>query len=197
MIELYLLKFIFLNKNPYLNFFLVIGGLLILFVLLTIFINKNKIKLIYSEIEALAVQNKCSFEQSKDKRFDCIIKTKEYMLLIKVASIPSNSSVTINSKDTWCLRFGGGSRKGRNYPNKQYMNELVPFLKLSENSFEVNLNSEKLKIRKVIILHPSTEVILKYINESDICEINPNDTPYGYKVVTYKNFFKYFDRLTK
>ena len=184
---------IFLESNKYLNFFLVIGGLLILFVLLTIFINKNKIKLIYSEIEALAIQKKLVYEKSSDKRFDCIIKTKDYKLLIKVVSIPSNSSVTINSKDTWCLRFGGGNRKGRNYPNKQYMNELVPFLKLSENS----LNTNNLIVRKIIILHPSTETILKYMNESDICEIKPTDTPYGYKVVTYKDFFTCFDILTK
>lgn len=178
-------------SNPFLNFFIAILVLFVLIIILTIIINSYKIKLIYSEIELFAHENKFIFEKSKNKLYDCIIKTEKNTFLIKVTKIPSNSSVTINSKETWCLRFGGGSRNGRNYPNKQYMNDLCDFLKMPTE------NTKDSKIVKLIILYPSTEKILKYMNESEICEIKPSDTPYGYKVIGYNNLYKDFNILNK
>lgn len=173
--------------NPYLNYFLVILSLLIILLLITFFINRNKEKLLFTEIELFVTSKKMTFEKVEKRHYDFIMKNDARTFYCKVVKIPSNSSVTINSKNTWCLRFGG-KRKGRSYPNKRYLNEVEPFIKMKlSNDTDM----------KVIILYPSTETILKYQNESEICEVKPIDTPYGYKVISYNFFNSMFDDLLK
>ena len=179
----------FLN-NPFFNYFIVIFVLFIGFVILTALINKNKMNLVFSEIELFVKEKGYTFERVKNKPYDVIIKKDQKVYYINLCNIPSNSSVTINSKNTWCLRYGG-KRVGRSYPNKRYMNELIPFLNLKNN----NTNSNNSYV-KIILLYPSTEKVLKYINESDICEVKPTDLPYGYRVMNYKDFYNYFDMIT-
>ena len=178
----------FLN-NPFFNYFIVILVLFIGFVIIIALINKNKINLVFSELELFVKEQGYSFERVKNKPYDAIIKKDSKVFLINLCNIPSNSSVTINSKNTWCLRYGG-KRVGRSYPNKRYMNELIPFLNLKNVA---NINN----FEKIILLYPSTEKVLKYINESDICEVKPLDLPYGYRVMNYKDFHKNFDMLNK
>jgi len=171
----------FLN-NPFLNYFIVILVLFIGFVIVSTLINKNKINLVFSELELFVRERGFTLTRVKNKPYDCVIKKDKLELYINLCNIPSNSSVTINSKTTWCLRYGG-KRVGRSYPNQRYMNELIPFLGL------------KTDFEKIILLYPSTEKVLKYVNESDICEIKPEDQPYGYRAMNYKEFYNVFDKL--
>lgn len=171
-------------SNPYLNYFVVIAGLLIIIGIISYFITKAKNKIIYDEIELFVREKGFNFEKVNNSNYNIVLSNDELKIYICLIKIPSNSSVTINSKTTWCLRFGG-LRVGRNYPNKRYMNEITGFLKQDIEKNE----------RKIIVLYPNTEKILKYVNESDLCLISSKDTPYGYKVVTYPNLYKDFDLL--
>ena len=171
--------------DVFFNYFLAVALLLVSLGIVTLFINHHKDKLLNLELEEFLSDKKIEYIKDTNKNYDFIMKTKERTYYVALVKIPSNSSVTINNKTTWCLRFGG-SRKGRSYPNKRFLTEVEPFLKMRlPNDSDM----------KIVILYPSTEVILKYMNESEICEIHPKDTPYGYKVISYDKFKSCFDDL--
>ena len=178
----------FLN-NPFFNYFIVIFVLFIGFVILTALINKNKMNLVFSEIELFVKEKGYTFERVKNKPYDVIIKKDQKVYYINLCNIPSNSSVTINSKNTWCLRYGG-KRVGRSYPNKRYMNELIPFLNLKDNN--TNNNSYV----KIILLYPSTEKVLKYISlrlrtkKEILTYLDKSDLSISCKI--YDDMIKYF-----
>ena len=170
-------------------YILIIFGIILLYFLVTFFINKMKEKLAYDEIEEFAVGRGYRYQKSKDKRYDIEIEDDDFIMYIAMCKVPTSSTITINSKTTWCLRFGG-KRKGKGYSSKRYLTELSSFL---------NFNPEKSKsmktIYKVVIFYPDTEGILKYMNESEIMEIKPENISFGYKAVTYKKFYDEFDNL--
>ncbi len=174
-------------SNPFFYYFITILVLLILIYISSIFIQKNKMKLLYQELLVFANKNNYSLSKSSNPNYDYKLVTDKKTFLISIVNIQPNSSVTINSKDTWCYRYGGGNKKGRSYPNKEYMKNIIPFLRMKVQNGET----------KLVILYPSTEAILKYVNESDICEVKPEDTPYGYKVTTYQDFYNNFEKLNK
>ena len=164
---------------------------LIVCLILTLIINKLKEKVLYEEIETFCNQKGLKFTKPQENRYDFSIENDSFIMYCAICKVPSNSSVTINSKSTWCLRFGGGKRQGRNYPNKRYLNELKPFL-----NFNPSKKGDKV-IYRLVIFHPSTEIILRYMNESEIMEIKPDNVSYGFKAISYSNFFKQFDELLK
>lgn len=113
----------------------------------------------------------------KDYDFKIIKDDKTY--LMKLCYIPANSCVTINAKDTFCLTYGGKRNDlGKVYPNKRYLNELVKFIRMETDE------------KKVIVFYPTTEKILKYLNESDIGIVKTEDLPYGMKVVRFSDLFE-------
>jgi hypothetical protein len=124
----------------------------------------------------------------KGKNYDYLLENEEITLLIKVVPIPSNSSVTINSKNTWRLSWGGNpNNKGRAYPRDRYLNELVPFLKET-------IKKDK-KTLKLILLYKRTEKILMYLNESELDLVDAKKTPYGYKVTTLNRIEEEFEDI--
>lgn len=117
-----------------------------------------------------------NFKEYKKKYYDFTVENEEVKLFIRVLDVPKNSMITINSKDTWCLSWGGSSKDlGRAYPNKKYLDEISPFLR---KEYE----SEK-KVYKIILVNESTEKIVRYLNESELAVVTFNDTPYGYKIM--------------
>lgn len=164
---------------------------LVICIILTIIINKLKEKVLYEEIQSFCEQKKFIYTKAHDNRYDFTIENEQFIMYCAICKIPENSSVTINSKNTWCLRFGGGKRQGRNYPNKRFLNELKPFL-----NFNPTKKGER-EVYRLVIFHPSTEVILRYMNESEIMEIKPDNVSYGFKAISYSNLFKQFDELLK
>ena len=171
----------------YLWYAIIIIGLLILYIIITRFININKEKIIYEEIKIIASKYNFLFNKVEKMHYDCILSNDNYDIYLKIFKIPSNSSVTINSKETWVLRWGG-KRKGRNYPNQRYLNELIPFLKFNVPE------SEKVSI-KVVAFYPDCEVILKYLNESEIDTVHPSSVSYGMKAIKYKELETNFNDL--
>ena len=166
---------------------IIIVGLLVLYILITHFINVNREKIIYEEIKVVALKNNFTFEKVEKQKYDCILRNNEYDIYLKICKIPSNSSITINSKETWCLRWGG-KRVGRNYPNSRYLNELIPFLKS-------NISSEDKNVIRVVAFYPGCEVILKYLNESEIDTVHPYNISYGFKAIKYKELETNFSDL--
>lgn len=172
------------------DFLIIIAAGLIVCFVLTFIINKLKTKVLFEEIQGFCEQKNYKFTKANDNRYDCVIEDENFIMYCAICKIPSNSSVTINSKNTWCLRFGG-KRQGRNYPNMRYLNELKPFL-----NFNPSKKGPK-EVYRVVVFHPGTEIILRYMNESEIMEIKPDNVSYGFKAITYSNFFKQFDELLK
>ena len=150
----------------------------VLVVCLIIKKSKRK-KEVTNKLTKLCSENGYSLKREKE---EYIIEGNEKRLLFVVSDIPSNSSVTVNSRTTWCLRWGG-KRYGRGYPNQRYLNELNDFLKLKTDD------------TKVIILYKTTEKILMYLNESEIDEVKEGKTIYDYKIVTFNNLEKVFSKL--
>lgn len=151
--------------------YIVLGIIGIVFILVMFVIPKvryDKAKKILSKYP--------NFKEYKNKEYEFSIENEEVKLFIKIVDVPSNSMITINSKDTWCLYWGGSSKDlGRAYPNTKYLDELKLFLKK-------DFISEK-KTYKIILLNQSTEKIVRYLNESELAVVTFNDTVYGYKIM--------------
>ena len=145
---------------------LVIAFIILMFIFPTIKFNKAKTKL----------SNYKNFKIYKNKNYDFSVENEELKLYIRVVDVPKNSMITINSKDTWCLSWGGSSKDyGRAYPNKKYLDELKSFLKQ-------DISSDK-KYYKVVLINECTEKIVRYLNESELAVVNFDDTVYGYKIM--------------
>ena len=121
-----------------------------------VIVNKRRSD-VYNKLLALSKEAEVKLISKNKDTF--ILEKDDKKVLIEVLAIPSNSSVTINSKSTWCLRWGG-KRYGRGYPNQRYLNEISDFLK------------QKSDYSKVIMLYKNTEKILMYLNESEIATVN-------------------------
>ncbi len=163
--------------------------LIILLIVISSVLNKLKLKSITTKLEIIALENNFKILDAKDARYNKIIETETTAYYIKYIMIPKNSSITINSNTTWCLRYGGGNRKGRNYPNKEYLNYMKPFLSATFTNAK--------KVQKLVILYPSTEVVLKYLNESDIAVVKFNEAAHGIKLINYTDIDQKFIELTK
>ena len=171
------------------HYIIIIFGIVLLYFLVTFIVNKMKENLAYDEIEEFAISRGYRYQKSTDKRYDCLIEGDDFVMYLTLTRVPAKSTITINSKTTWCLRFGG-VRKGKGYSSKRYLNELNPFL-----NFNPDKNGSFKTIYKVVIFYPDTEGILKYLNESEISEIKPENISFGYKAISYKKLFDEFDNL--
>lgn len=153
------------------------------------FYNKSKTKkMIYETLFKLSEQNSFSIQKSNNKLYDFILENENNIIYIKYISIPKNSSITINSKTTWCLRYGGGNRAGRAYPNKEYLSDLTNFLK---KDFVTDKN-----VRKIVLVYPSTEKLLKYINESEIITVKQSDIVYGTQIIMFNSIDQFLFEST-
>ncbi|MDD4000075.1 MAG: hypothetical protein PHX62_04180 [Bacilli bacterium] len=163
-----------------LTFFLVIALIIISAI---IFFNRRR-ALIRNLLEEVALANSLQFKVSSNKRYDYELQSNDNKFLIKLVYIPANSTVTINSKNTWCLRYGGSSRKG--YSKTRYLNELIPFLEYKVPS---------LNERKIIMIYPHTNKVQKYLNESEIAILKHGELAYDYRVTSYQEFASGFQDL--
>lgn len=171
------------------HYIIIIFSILLLYFIVTFIINKVKEGLVYDEIEEYCETKGYRYQKSKDKRYDIEIVGDDFIMYLVLTKVPTSSTITINSRTTWCLRFGG-KRKGKGYSSKRYLTELSSFLNFSpEKSNQIKT------IYKVVVFYPDTEGILKYMNESEIMEIKPENISFGYKAITYKKLFDEFDDL--
>jgi hypothetical protein len=163
---------------------LVVTGLIVFF---SIYIKKHRAKKISELFEKVAKEKGFSLQTLQNDIADYSLENDSKKLLIKLVYVPSNSSITINSKTTWNLRYGGSGTYGKSYSNQRYLNELIPFLKYEPKNTK--------QTQKVIVVYPKTNKIEKYLNESDIAIIKYKDLSYGYKVIKFIDFDEYFEDL--
>lgn len=153
------------------EFYIILAALVITFIIVMIIVPKVK----YNKVKEILLKYP-NFKEYKNKYYNFTIENEESKLFIKVINVPKNSMITINSKDTWNLSWGGSSLDyGRAYPNNRYLDELQLFLR---NDYQ----SEK-KVYKIILLNKSTEKIVRYLNESELSVVTFSDTVYGYKIM--------------
>ena len=170
-------------------YIIIIFAIILLYLFVTFIINKLKENLAFDEIKEFCEKRGYLYQKVKDSRYDLIITGDDFKMYVALCKVPAASSVTINSRTTWCLRFGG-KRKGKGYSAKRYLNELNPFL-----GFNPEKDASKKTIYKVVVFYPTCEAILKYMNESEIMEIKPENISFGYKAITYNTFYSKFDDL--
>lgn len=153
------------------EFYIILGAVAILFIIVMFIIPKIKFN------NAKKILRKYpNFKEYKKELYDFTIENDEIRLYIRMIDVPSNSMITINSKDTWCLSYGGSSSNpGRAYPNKKYLDELKPYLKKE-------IKSDKL-FYKVILVNNKTEKVVRYLNESELAVVNYNEKIYDYQLM--------------
>lgn len=126
--------------------------------------------------------------EARSKGYDFVLKNDKVNIYIKYCTIPSNSQICINAKETWVLNSGGNkNNKGRAYPNKTFLKDLEYYLK---NDIE-----DDNKALKVVLLYKKTEGIVRYINESELETVDIKKSPYGYKVMQYATFNEEIDYI--
>jgi hypothetical protein len=170
------------------------GAIIFIFLLyiINLIIHRRIKKKIISLLNNLSLQYQYSLKTFNKEKYDFVINSKiisnnPNKLYIKVCYVPKNSSITINSKNTWKLSYGGsGSRPGRHYNNERYLTELVPFLEW---------DSKEVSSQKVILVYPTLNKVQKYLNESEIAIISSKDISYGYKVITFLDLESHFKDL--
>lgn len=174
------------------NYQYLIAGLVfaILYMIWYNLIRPKKIrKEILAKFDRLASYNGYELKESKNKKYDYEMlassNSKYKKILIKVIEVPKVSSITINSKNTWNLQYGGSGEIGKGFLYQRYLNELIPFL---------NLDVEKDEL-KLIVVFKSTLKIQRYLNESEIEIIKYQDKIYDYKVITFVDIEAHFADL--
>lgn len=147
---------------------------------------KKEIKTLLSEV---ASKNNYELLEAEKERYDYVFKAtsdqKYQKILIKVVEVPKVSSITVNSKYTWNLQYGGSGAPGKSFLYQRYLNELIPFLKMESEE----------GVLKVVLVYKSTMKIQRYLNESDIAILKYSDLVYDYKIITFTDFNSHFTDL--
>ncbi len=155
----------------------------ILFLIILFYIIKNIIR--NKKIYQLLLNNKDSYEliKVKHKGYDYVYKGANKDIYIKLAYVPNNSQICINSKETWKLSWSSVKQSpGKAYPNSRYMDELTNFLM---NDIKTSNNKE---ILKLIFVYKKLDSLIMYLNETELDTVDINKSPYDYKITTYNTF---------
>ncbi|MCK9470381.1 MAG: hypothetical protein WC006_04860 [Bacilli bacterium] len=149
-------------------------------------IQKKEVK---NVLETVAEKNGYKIKNETNKKYDFVLEgtseTKYSKILIKIAIVPRISTITINSKNTWNLHYGGSGKPGKGYPYNRYLNELIPHLNMEVNQEEL----------KLVLIYKGTMKIQKYINESELEIVNYKNKVYDYKVISYEDLNSHFQDL--
>lgn len=173
-------------------FYVIIAGILIVIFLFALdeVLKKKKVYQRILDCQYRAGKKRYEIIEAKKKEYDFVLKAADVHLYIKYISVPSNSQICINAKETWQLNYGGNkSNAGRVYPNKMYLDELVHFLKNDITGDD--------KALKVVLVYPKVESIVRYLNESELDTIDIKKTPHGYKVMQYETFKEELNYILK
>lgn len=146
-------------------------------------IQKKKVKEVLTEI---CKDRNYKVEATKSKIIDFILvgnlETKYRKINIRIISVPTYNTITINSKNTWNMHFGGS---GRQLYHNRFLEELRPFLDKDYPEDEL----------KLVIVYKDSRKIQKYLNESELEITKVSDLIYDYKVAIFNNLKEDFDKL--
>lgn len=149
-------------------------------------LDKKKIK---EELDKIASYNNYQLVNVQKRNYDFYLQSngnaKYAKIFVRVLFVPRISTITINSKDTWELHYGGSNKPGSSYPNKRYLNELTSFLRMNASDNEL----------KLILVYKGTLKVQKYLNESEIAIVKNKEKVYDYKIVNFEELFEHFQDL--
>lgn len=139
-------------------------------------------------LDEVATKNDYKFSKANGK-YDYVLEAnkenKYKKILIRVINVPKVSTITVNSKNTWNLHYGGSGAPGKGFMYQRYLNELRPFLNM-------NVESDELKL---ILVYKNTMKIQRYLNESELEIIKSSDKVYDYKIIAFADFNNHFNDL--
>lgn len=175
-----------------LKIILIITGVLLIilvaFVLTMSFINKNKIKKMYSDVEDVIKHSIPENDEgyniirNNEKTYDYQFITPKCDYYIKVIPNFGNEEICINNPLKWQLR------KSFNDDTMRFVPDVEPLLRL-------DIPSSGKAIKKLYLIYPNTKSLLKYINECEMIFVQPTTDVGGSNVVTYINLKEHIDLL--
>jgi len=163
---------------------IVIGIILFLFTLINSIFSVYRKKKVIATLTRFCDKKSYRMVIAKRTIYDYIIETNEKKFYIKAIYVPLNAAITVNSKDTWNLTYGGvRGRPGRGYSRQRYLDELKDFLRKDLNGV------------KLVLIYPTIDKIQKYLNESEIAILSYKESAYGIRFITYLDWESHFSDL--
>lgn len=152
-------------------------------------INKQKLSIKLDEMIQYLLEKQFEVFDISNENYNYIVKKNNTELYVKTVCVTNSCSLTFNSKDTVCYRFGR-RKQGKEYPQSTYLNDLKPFLNMK-------INKDGIKCKKILVIYPKADIILKYQNESEIIEVKPLDVIYDYQVMNIEDFKNNINEIIK
>ncbi len=162
-------------------------SILILTILIILSFRKNyKIKQMYTNvwnqleniINLRKLKDSTTLKISEDKAYDFYLESRTHIYYIKVVPNFKNDEICVNNKTKWQII--------RNMTNANLFVENIDGLM----NLDISYPTKKI-IRKLYIIYPNANVLLKYINECEIVFIYPDTDVYGCNVITYQNLIEH------
>lgn len=147
---------------------------------------KKEIKKVLDDI---ANKNNYNIVVTQKASYDFVlesnVESKYKKIFIKISVVPRVSTITINSKNTWNLHYGGTNSPGKGFPYNRFMDELKPYLNMKVEDNEL----------KLILVYRETLKVQKYLNESEIEIVDFKEKVYDYKVINFEELVAHFEDL--
>ncbi len=170
--------------TKYWYWLIAVGVFLLLFLITNLALLYYRKKKILANLSDFCDKKGYRLTVVKRKTYDYIIEVGEKKFFIKTAFVPLNAAITINSKDTWNLAYGGSkNRPGRGYSRQRYLDELIGFLRGDFPGV------------KVVLIYPTIDKVQRYLNESEIVILTYKDAAHGIRFITYQDWDRHFGDL--
>ena len=147
------------------------------------YLNINKILDDFVELDDVnnSYERNFKFKSQYKNLYDYLLKTKNFDYYIKIVQNHNLNEITVNSSVKWYVR--------KNAKKGFYLADIEPFIRM-------NFNSEDKKIvRKIILVYPESNSLLRYINDCELEFITPYTEIYGCYVMTYKQLSEQLDLI--
>lgn len=170
----------------YIEWYVLIGFLLLYLVWIFFIADIFRTKKIVNKLQqVLNNEARIDFPFKDKSRFIITIHHKK--IDVKWVLVPPHSLLTINSKATWKISYGGNPNKpGRVFPNERFLTELKLFL-----------TSTRIADIKMIVLFKSVDKRVMYLNESELEILTATSKPHGVYAITYSELDTQFKEILK
>jgi hypothetical protein len=170
-------------KLEYWHWLIAVGVFLFLYLLADFVIEQIRKKKITAFLSGFCAKNGYELSVARGKAYDYAIATGTRTLFIKTTCVPPHAAITINSKDTWSLTYGGPRGKQRGYARQRYLTELVAFLRGDFPGV------------RVVLIYPTVDKVQRYLNESEIAILNHKQAAHGIRFITFVDWESHFPDL--
>ncbi len=158
----------------------------IIYLTLTSFNNRKKIRKIYDALANYALINEINdFEiiYKKDNDYDFLCKFDDQFLLIKIIDNPNSNEIILNSRSKWQINKGGS----KDY----FVNDIESFLVLDTKKIKEE------NVFKIALIYPNSRNLMRYVNECELAFIYPNQEIYGCHLIRFLNLNQDLNEIIK